>query len=316
MVNQPAYNPNARGRPNSGITTDALRNRAVTDILEPGSTLKPLIVAAALDSGKLGPASRIDTNPGMIRVGTKNIEDKHNYGVMDLATILAKSSNVGATKIAMALDREFLWNTLGRFGVGRLSGSGFPGESAGVLPHFANWRPITQATIAYGYGLAMTPLQIAQAYAILGAGGLYRPASLVRVERAPIARRVIAPETAAAVVGMLEHVIGPDGTGGKAAVAGFRIAGKTGTARKLAAGAYVQDRWTAVFAGLAPASAPRLAIVVVVDDPRGSVYYGGDVAAPVFAGIAAGSLRILAVVPDQPRAPVTPAPPITLASRQ
>jgi cell division protein FtsI (penicillin-binding protein 3) len=314
MVNQPAYNPNARGRPGSRITTDALRNRAVTDILEPGSTLKPLIVAAAIDSGTLGPASRIDTNPGMIRVGNKNIEDKHNYGVMDLATILAKSSNVGATKIAMNMDREVLWNTLGRFGVGRLTGSGFPGESAGVLPHHGNWRDITRATISYGYGLSMTPLQVAEAYAVLGAGGLARPVSFVRLERPPIARRVVAPETATAVVRMLEAVVGPDGTGGKAAVAGYRVAGKTGTARKLGTSGYVNDRWTAVFAGLAPASAPRLAIVVVVDDPRGSAYYGGDVAAPVFSNIAAGALRILAVAPDDIGRPAV-APPITLAAR-
>jgi cell division protein FtsI (penicillin-binding protein 3) len=313
MVNQPAWNPNARGRAEGGVATETLRNRAVTDILEPGSTLKPLIVAAALESGRFRPGSRIDTNPGVIRVGNKDIEDKQNYGVMDLATILAKSSNVGATMIAMQLDREFLWNSLARFGIGRLSGSSFPGESAGVLPHFQNWRPITQAVVAYGYGLSMTPLQLAQAYAVLGADGLYRPVSLVRLDKPPIARRVLAPESARAVVGMLEQVIGPDGTGQKAAVVGYRVAGKTGTARKLAAGGYSQDRHTAVFAGLAPASNPRLAITVVVDDPRGGVYFGGQVAAPVFSSVAAGSLRILAIPPDAPVAPAGSAP-LTLAA--
>ncbi|MBL8225122.1 MAG: penicillin-binding protein 2 [Chromatiales bacterium] len=313
MVNQPAYNPNARGRPDSQITTDALRNRAVTDILEPGSTLKPLIVAAALESGRFRPTSRIDTNPGVIRVGSKDIEDKHNYGVMDLATILAKSSNVGATMVAMQLDREFLWNSLARLGIGRLSGSGFPGESAGVLPHFQNWRPITQATVAYGYGLSMTPLQLAQSYAVLGGSGLYRPASLVRLDKPPIARRVMAPETARAVVTMMEQVIGPDGTGQQAAVAGYRVAGKTGTARKLGAGGYAQDRHTAVFAGLAPVTDPRFAIAVIIDDPRGGVYFGGQVAAPVFSSVAAGSLRIMAIPPDAPVVPDGKAP-LTIAA--
>jgi cell division protein FtsI (penicillin-binding protein 3) len=249
----------------------------------------------------------------VIRVGTKDIEDKHNYGVMDLATILAKSSNVGATMIAMQLDREFLWNSLARIGIGRLSGSGFPGESAGVLPHFQNWRPITQATVAYGYGLSMTPLQLAQSYAVLGGSGLYRPASLVRLDKPPIARRVMAPETARAVVTMMEQVIGPDGTGQQAAVAGYRVAGKTGTARKLGAGGYAQDRHTAVFAGLAPVTDPRFAIAVIIDDPRGGVYFGGQVAAPVFSSVAAGSLRIMAIPPDAPVVPDGKAP-LTIAA--
>jgi len=293
-VNQPTFNPNDR----SQITPARFRNRAITDILEPGSTFKPLIVAAALESGRFSPHSRIDTNPGFIRVGNKTIEDKHNYGVMDPATILAKSSNVGAVQIAMKLDREMLWNTLSRFGAGRLTSSGYPGESAGMLPPFQGWRPIGQATMAYGYGLSMTPLQLAQAYAVLAGDGLSRPVSLVRVDKPPIARRVVGPETARNVVAMLETVVTSEGTGIKANVTGYRVAGKTGTARKVAAGGYAQDRHTAVFAGLVPATAPRLVIVVVVDEPKGGVYYGGDVAAPVFSAVAAGALRILAVPPD------------------
>lgn len=294
VVNQPSFNPNDRAQ----IKPARFRNRAITDILEPGSALKPLIMAAALESGRFTPTSRVDLNPGFVKVGNKIIEDKHNYGLADLTTILAKSSNVGATKVAMALDRDFLWETLSRFGVGRLTSSGFPGESAGVLPHYQNWRPITHATLSYGYGLSMTPLQLAQAYGALAAGGLYRPVSLVKVEKPPIARRVVGEAAARAVVEMMEHVVTAEGTGIKAAVAGYRVSGKTGTAWKMVNGAYAKDRYAAVFAGVAPVSRPRLSIVVVVDDPRGKGFYGGDVAAPVFAAVAAGALRILAVPPD------------------
>ena len=293
-VNQPTFNPNDRDQLNPAM----FRNRAITDILEPGSTFKPLIVAAALESGRFSPRSQIDTNPGFIRVGTKTIEDKHNYGVIDLATILAKSSNVGAVHVSMQLDKEMLWNTLSHFGAGRLTSSGYPGESAGMLPPFQGWRPIGQATMAFGYGLSMTPLQLAQAYSVLAGDGLYRPVSLIRVEKPTIARRVVSPETARNVIAMLEHVVSEEGTGLKATVTGYRVAGKTGTARKSGAGGYSDDRHTAVFAGLVPVTAPRLVIVVVVDEPQGGVYYGGDVAAPVFSAVAAGALRILAVPPD------------------
>jgi len=293
-VNQPTYNPNDRRQ----IAPAVFRNRAITDIIEPGSTFKPLIIAAALESGRFKADSRLDTNPGFIRVGNKTFEDKHNYGLMDLTTILAKSSNVGSVQVAMRLDKQALWQTLSSFGAGRLTASGFPGESAGVLPPYQSWRPISQATMAFGYGLSMTPLQLAQAYAVLAGEGLYRPVSLVRVDKAPIARRVVSTRTARDVVAMLEHVVSREGTGLKAAVTGYRVAGKTGTARKLAAGGYAMDRYTAVFAGMAPVEAPRIVVVVVVDDPRGGVYYGGEVAAPVFSAVAAGALRILAVPPD------------------
>ncbi|MEO8445455.1 MAG: penicillin-binding transpeptidase domain-containing protein [Gammaproteobacteria bacterium] len=292
-VNQPTFNPNDRGQ----FSPMMFRNRAITDILEPGSTFKPLIVAAALESGRFNSRSLIDTNPGFVQVGNRTFEDKHNYGVVDLATLLAKSSNVGAVHVSMQLDKEMLWNTLSRFGAGRLTSSGYPGESAGMLPPFQGWRPIGQATMAFGYGLSMTALQLAEAYAVLAGDGLYRPVSLVRVDRPPIARRVVSPETARSVVAMLEQVVSAEGTGLKAAVDGYRVAGKTGTARKVAAGGYADDRHTAVFAGIVPATAPRLAIVIVVDEPKGQ-YYGGDVSAPVFSAVAAGALRILAVPPD------------------
>jgi cell division protein FtsI (penicillin-binding protein 3) len=311
MVNQPSYNPNDRAQ----YDPARFRNRAITDLFEPGSSLKPLIVAAALESGLWEVDSRVDTSPGMIQVGNKVIEDKHNLGSIDLATLLARSSNVGATKVAMSLPSEQLWTVLSRFGLGKPTSSGFPGESAGLLSHYGNWRPIAKATLAYGYGLSVTPLQLAQCYAVLAADGVLRPVSVVRVERAPIGRKVIAAENARAIVAMLEQVVGPEGTGMRAAVPAYRVAGKTGTARKFDVGGYSANRYTAVFAGVAPASRPRLAVVVIVDEPRAGAYYGGDVAAPVFSKIVEGAMRIMAIAPDRiaPRH-TGPAPVVTVAN--
>jgi cell division protein FtsI (penicillin-binding protein 3) len=247
----------------------------------------------------------------MIQVGNKVIEDKHNLGLIDLTTLLARSSNVGATKVAMSLPSEQLWSVLSRFGLGRPTSSGFPGESAGLLSPYENWRPIAKATLAYGYGLSVTPLQLAQSYAVLAADGVMRPVSLMRVDRPPIGRKVISAGNARAVVAMLEHVVAPDGTGMRAAVAGYRVAGKTGTARKFDIGGYSEERYTAVFAGVAPASRPRLAVVVIVDEPRAGAYYGGDVSAPVFSKIVEGAMRIMAIAPDKLPAPVAPPVPAT-----
>jgi len=294
MVNQPTYNPNDR----SQFSATRYRNRAITDIFEPGSSMKTLIVAAALESGQYHAASRIDTSPGFVKVGSKVIEDEHNLGTIDLTTLLARSSNVGATKVAMSLPPETLYNVLSGFGLGRLTGSGFPGESSGLLSHFSNWRPISQATLAYGYGLSVTPLQLAQAYAVIAADGLQRPISLLRLKQAPIARRVIKAQTAGAVLSMLEAVVGAGGTGRQAVVAGYRVAGKTGTVKKFVPGGYSEDRYLALFSGIAPVTRPRLAIVVVIDDPSVGDYYGGEVAAPVFSNVVEGALRILAIPPD------------------
>ena len=294
MVNQPSYNPNDR----SQFAAYRYRNRAITDIFEPGSSFKPLIIAAALESGLYQPDSEVDTSPGSVQVGAKTIEDSTNLGRIDLATVLALSSNVGVTKIGMSLEPDTLWTALSGFGLGRTTASGFPGESAGLLSHYRNWRPISQATLAYGYGLSMTPLQLVQAYAVFAAGGLQRPVSLLAVDRPPIARRVIRADTAGALIAMLETVVSPDGTGHRAAVRGYRVAGKTGTTRKFASGGYSEDLYTAVFAGIVPTSNPRLAAVIVVDEPGTDAYYGGQVAAPVFAKVMAGALRILAIPPD------------------
>jgi len=297
LVNQPTYNPNDGKQKEPA----RYRNRAITDIFEPGSSLKPFVIAAALESGSYRAETLIDTNPGFLQVGPKKIEDNENLGRIDLGTVLARSSNVGASKIAMSLDPEQLWAVLDEFGLGHPTASGFPGESAGLLSHFGNWRPISQATLAYGYGLSVTPLQLAQAYAVLGSGGLLRPVSLLRLNEPQFPRRIISAASADAVLGFMEEVVAPDGTGYRAAVPGYRIAGKTGTTQKFTAGGYSEDRYTAIFAGLAPASNPRLAVVVVIDEPNNGEYYGGKVAAPVFSNIVAGAARILAIPPDDLR---------------
>jgi cell division protein FtsI (penicillin-binding protein 3) len=301
MVNQPTYNPNDR----SQLRASHYRNRAITDIFEPGSSIKPLVVAAALESGKYTTSSIIDTSPGELQVASKLIKDKHNLGRIDLTTLLARSSNVGASKVALSMEPEDLWSVLSDFGLGHPSSSGFPGESAGVMSHYRNWRPIGQATLAYGYGISVTPLQLAQAYAVIASEGLQRPVSLLRLDSPPIPRRIISAATANSVLGMMEQVVSEEGTGMAAAVPNYRVAGKTGTTRKFTSGGYSADRYTAVFAGVAPVSNPRLAVVVVIDEPDGVSYYGGKVAAPVFSRIVADAVRILAIPPDAIRPKVT-----------
>ena len=294
MVNQPTYNPNDR----SQFVAERYRNRAITDIFEPGSSIKPLIIAAALESGQYRPSSVVDTAPGSVTVGAKKIEDSRNLGQISLTTILARSSNVGVTKLAMTLQPDQLWDTMSNFGLGEMTSSGFPGESAGMLTHYSNWRPISQATIAYGYSIAVTPLQLAQAYAAIGNDGVMQPVSLFAIDGSAKGEQVVSGDTAHAVRRMLEEVVRPGGTGTKASVDGYRVAGKTGTAWKFAKGGYSEDKYISIFAGLAPASDPRLATVVVIDEPSGELYYGSDVAAPVFADVMAESLRLLAVPPD------------------
>lgn len=294
IVNQPTYNPNDRAQ----YSAARYRNRAITDIFEPGSSIKPLIVAAALESGQYRPSSIIDTSPGYVTIGAKKIEDHRNLGRISLTTILARSSNVGVTKLAMSLAPDQLWSTLTNFGLGTMTASGFPGESAGLLTHYDHWQDISQATLGYGYGVSVTPLQLVQAYASFGNQGRMQPVSLISIEKPGDGEQVISADTAAAVTRMLEEVVKPGGTGTKASVPGYRIAGKTGTAWKSGIGGYSQDKYFSIFAGLAPASEPRLAAVVIIDEPGGELYYGSDVAAPVFSEIMAESLRLLAIPPD------------------
>lgn len=301
MVNQPSFNPNDR----SQYEVARYRNRAATDIFEPGSSIKPFVVGAALASGRYRPESTVDTSA--IKVGIKTIQDKHDYGVVDLGQVLARSSNAGMAKIALSLEPQQLHDTLAAFGFGEVTASGFPGESAGLLSGAAHWRPIGIATMAYGYGLSVTPLQLAQAYATIGAGGMHRPVSFRRAQGQVAGERVLPERIARDLVGLLEEAVKPAGTGVKAAVPGYRVAGKTGTAWKATAGGYSTDKYLSVFAGVVPASRPRLAVVVMVDEPGGTLYYGGDVAAPVFASVVAGALRLMSVAPDDLErvAPVT-----------
>ncbi len=292
MVNQPSFNPNDREQ----YEVSHYRNRAATDIFEPGSSIKPFVIAAALSSGRYRPESMIDTTA--FKVGIKTIQDKHDLGVIDLSQVLARSSNVGMAKIALSLEPEQMHGTLSTLGFGEVTASGFPGESAGLLSNAAHWRPIGIATMAYGYGLSVTPLQLAQAYATVGALGLHRPITFRRAQEPAPATRVLQEKIARELIDLLEDAVNPGGTGEKATVPGYRVAGKTGTAWKATAGGYSTDRYLAVFAGVVPASRPRLAVVVMIDEPGGALYYGGDVAAPVFSAVLSGALRLMSVAPD------------------
>ena len=240
----------------------------------------------------------VDTSPGYVVVGPKRIEDTSDLGRVSLTTVLSRSSNVGITKIAMSLEADQLWQSMTRFGFGALTSSGFPGESAGLLTHYNDWRQISQATLGYGYGVSVTPLQLTQAYAVLGTNGQIRPVSLVALDAPNVGSKIISSETAGSIRTMMEEVVRPGGTGNEASVIGYRIAGKTGTSWKFAPGGYSEDKYFSIFAGLAPASDPKLAAVVIIDEPTGELYYGGDVAAPVFGDVMTESLRLLAIAPD------------------
>jgi cell division protein FtsI (penicillin-binding protein 3) len=296
MVNQPSYNPNDREQLKPGL----YRNRAATDIFEPGSSVKPFIMAAALASGQYKPDSVVDTSPGFFKVGTKMEEDEHNLGVIDLATILAKSSNVGTAKVALSLPPEEIWSTLTSLGLGQVTGSGYPGESAGMLSNYAHWRPIGIATLSHGYGLSVTPLQLAHAYATIGAGGIKRPISFEKTSGPVPGQRVMDAKVAGDLVQLMEHVVEKGGTATRASLIGYRVSGKTGTAYKSIPGGYSTDRYMAVFAGLVPATHPKLATIVVIDEPMGDSHehQGGEVAAPVFASVMSGALRLMDVPPD------------------
>ena len=294
MVGQPSYNPNNR----TDLRSEYFRNRAVTDVFEPGSTLKPFTIAAALGSGNYSPVTTIDTRPGYIKVGDHVIRDIHNYGVIDVATVIKKSSNVGATKIALSLEPSKLWDIFSSVGLGQTTGSGFPGETAGHLNAYNNWSEVELATISFGYGLSVTALQLAQAYMVLATGGTMLPLSFHKITEPVAGRRVISMEIAGQIRAMLEAVVQKEGTGQQAAVTGYRVAGKTGTVHKSVAGGYSEDRYLSLFAGMAPAADPRLVMVVVIDEPQGDQYYGGQVAAPVFSRVMSGALRLLDVPPD------------------
>ncbi len=293
MVNYPSYNPNSSERGAS----DGLRNRAVTDVLEPGSVIKPFAMAAVLEAGIATPDMLVDTSPGTMEVAGHTIRDVRNYGEMTVTGLMTKSSNVGIVDLVLSMDARHLWGVYSRFGFGEVTGTGFPGESAGVLRDYDRWRKLEQATLAYGYGLSVTPLQLTRATAAIADGGrLRQPSFVLGTDNPPLS--VVDPVLAHELAAMMETVIEPGGTGTRAAIAGYRVAGKTGTSRKAGAGGY-NDRYVASFTGFAPASRPRLAATVVINDPGGEAYYGGQVAAPVFARVMDAGLRLFNVAPDR-----------------
>lgn len=293
MVNQPAFNPNNR----SELKGEYYRNRAVTDVLEPGSTMKPFTMAAALESGKYTPASIVDTQPGYLKIGEYRISDMKNYGKLDIAGILRNSSNIGASRIALNLPAEKLWRTFESFGLGKTSVSGLPGESSGYLSHFSSWGKAEQAAMAYGYGVAVTPLQLAQAYSVLANDGQLKPVVILRGKSTRESQQIITARTARQIRRMLVGVV-QEGSGRQASVPGYTVAGKTGTVHKSEAGGYAEHRYLSIFAGMAPAENPRLVMVVIINEPRENQYYGGEVAAPVFGKIMSDALRLLNIPPD------------------
>ena len=296
MVNYPTYNPNST----RGADPASMRNRAITDVYEPGSTMKTLTLVAALESGRFTTSTMIDTSPGRIRVGPKVYPDPRNYGLISVSRIIEKSSQVGTTKIALDLGHEPIREVFNRFGIGHAPGTGFPGESSGSLPDRARWYATEKVSLAFGYGISATPLQLARAYSVFANGGVQQPLSLLALEgeSAP-GERIISAQIAREVLGVLHAVTGDEGTARKARVPGFAVGGKTGTVRKVGPQGYIADQYVAWFAGIAPIDDPRIVTVVVINDPKGEAYGGGAVAAPVFSTITQGALRLLNIAPTE-----------------
>jgi cell division protein FtsI (penicillin-binding protein 3) len=294
LANWPTFNPNNRDT----FKTGRSRNRAVVDLFEPGSTLKPFTVAAALESGLVNPGSMIDTEGGHYTIGNRTIHDAHPEGILTVAQVIQKSSNVGSAKMALAMAPQKMWTIFSEVGFGTQTKVGFPGEATGRLRAYQTWKPIEQATMSYGHGISVSLLQLARAYSVFATNGELMPLTLVRRDQPVQGKPVISSRTAMAVRKMLEMVTQPGGTATRAQVAGFRVAGKTGTAHKLMGASYASDRYISSFVGFAPVSNPRLVIAVMLDEPGGKSYYGGEVAAPVFSNVMAGALRLLGIEPD------------------
>jgi len=303
LANWPTYNPNNRDT----LKMARSRNRAVVDLFEPGSTLKPFTAAAALESGLVGPASVIDTEHGRFTIGKRTIRDVHPEGFLTVSQVIQKSSNVGSAKIALAMAPQKLWAIFSAVGFGSQTRVGFPGEATGRLRAYQSWKPIEHATMSYGHGVSVSLLQLARAYSVFATDGELKQLTLIRRDQPFEGKRVVTRRTAQAVREMLEMVTQPGGTATRAQVAGYRVAGKTGTAHKLDGATYAADRYVSSFVGFAPASNPRLVIAVMIDEPGGKHYYGGEVAAPVFSNVMAGALRLLGATPDAPSDNVIPA---------
>lgn len=301
LVNQPSYNANDR----SQLVPENMRNRALIDLYEPGSTVKPFTVMAALESGDFDSSSIIDTDKGSIRVGNKTIYDEGAYGKIDLATVLSKSSNVGTSKLALDIDIDQMQDLFSRVGLGEYCATGFPGEQTGYLPNHRFWAPIEKATLSYGHGLSVNTVQLARAYSVIANDGIKQPVSLLKVNSEaakPLGfsegERVVSASITREVREMMLGVV-EKGTGKQARIPGYSVAGKTGTAHKVGRGGYEESRYRATFAGIAPASAPRLVAVVTINDPADERYSGGKIAAPVFSKVMQSALRILDVEPDR-----------------
>jgi cell division protein FtsI (penicillin-binding protein 3) len=301
LSNLPVYNPNNRTR----YDPSQARNRVVADTYEPGSTMKPFTIAAALERNMVKPQTMMEL-PDDFKVGGKLIRDEHYHPRLTVTEILQKSSNIGAVKIAMRLKPEQFWDTLNRAGFGQAPGSGFPGEASGRLRDAASWKPVEQATMAYGHGISVSLLQLARAYMAFANDGVVMPLTFLKREVDDMnGERVLSVEIARTVRSMMETVTQEGGTATLARIPGYRVAGKTGTAHKLINGQYSSDHYISSFVGMAPASDPRLIIAVMIDEPSGSAYYGGMVAAPAFAQVMAASLRQLGIPPDEPDSPAT-----------
>jgi cell division protein FtsI (penicillin-binding protein 3) len=300
LANVPSFNPNNRAR----VSGAQVRNRAITDLFEPGSTLKPFTVALALETERATPKTLVSTAPGRLTIANYTIHDPHPSSALSVAQVLQKSSNVGAAKVALSLPREAMWEMFTRVGFGTAPPLGFPGAAAGKLRPHRSWRPIEQATMSYGHGISVSLVQLARAYTVFARDGELVPLTLVKTNAAASGERVLSPQTAQAVRAMLELAVQSGGTGPRARIMGWRVAGKTGTAHKQENGAYAADKYLASFVGLAPASAPRLVVAVMIDEPSAGQYYGGAVAAPVFAQVMQAALRVLGVPHDAPLEPL------------
>lgn len=300
LANLPTYNPNNRTK----LSGAQLRNRAFTDTFEPGSTFKPFTVALALDKGHVRFDTPIQTAPGRLTIGSATIHDAHPHGVLSVAQVIQKSSNVGVSKMALNMSYEDMWTMFDKLGFGQPLKLGFPGEAGGRLRPWKRWRPIEQATMSYGHGISVTLIQLARAYQAFARDGDLVPLSLARVDAPPaVGVRVFSEQTAREMRAMLEMAVQPGGTAPKAQVAGYRVAGKTGTAHKLDGGVYA-NKYVSAFVGFAPVSDPRLIVAVMIDEPSAGKYYGGEVAAPVFSSVMGSALRALGVAPDDTPRPL------------
>jgi cell division protein FtsI (penicillin-binding protein 3) len=293
MTNIPTYNPN-----NPLNIQGKTRNRCITDIYEPGSTMKPMAVSAAMEFGGFKPTTKIDTGNGTLSIGPATIHDAHPHGVIPVAQVIQFSSNVGASKMALTLKKEELWSTFNQLGFGTPTHIGFPGEVSGKLRPYKTWRPIEQATMSFGHGISVTLLQMARAYTVFANEGEMKPVSLLKINEVPVGRQVFSAQVANDMKDMLELVVQPGGTAIKAAISGYRVAGKTGTAHKLGPNGYEEDKYVGSFVGLVPASNPRLIMAVMIDEPTTGEYYGGTIAAPVFSAVMADTLRMLSIPQD------------------